>query len=132
MPTCPTKHSVKDGRIHNGKQRFLCRSCGRQVVEHSTKKVIDAETRALVGRLLLERILMAEIARVAQVSEQWFQDYVNARRLRPPVQSKSTPRKRPLKVQYTVQCQDSEVRHDGLWCGPLLTVRKTSSGSGLL
>jgi len=60
MPSCPTctsKHTVKNGRIHNGKQRFLCRACGRQFrsktdmnVENHTHKVIDAETRALVDR----------------------------------------------------------------------------------
>jgi len=82
MPTCPTctsKRTIKNGRIslrhaplHNGKQRFLCRACGRQFVEDPTHKVIDAETRTLVDRLLLERISMAGIARAVQVSEQWL------------------------------------------------------------
>lgn len=46
-------------------------------VEHPANKVIDVETRALVERLLFERISMAGIARAVQVSEQWLQDYVN-------------------------------------------------------
>jgi len=39
--------------------------------------VIDPATRALVDRLLLERISLAGIARAAEVSEQWLQTYVN-------------------------------------------------------
>ena len=33
--------------------------------------------RELIDRLLLERISLAGIARVVQVSEQWLQSYVN-------------------------------------------------------
>ncbi|MEM1009148.1 MAG: IS1 family transposase [Myxococcota bacterium] len=36
MPKCPQCQSeivVKNGRIHNGKQRFLCKSCARQFVQ---------------------------------------------------------------------------------------------------
>jgi transposase-like protein len=69
--------TVKNGRIHNGKQRFKCRDCGRQFIEQPTKKVIAQATRALIDRLLLERISLAGIARVVQVSEQWLQTYVN-------------------------------------------------------
>lgn len=80
MPTCPSCSSaqtVRNGRIHNGKQRFLCHKCGRQFVEQPTKKVIDQAARELIDRLLLERISLAGIARAVQVSEQWLQSYVN-------------------------------------------------------
>ena len=80
MPACPicaSSQTVKNGRIHNGKQRFKCHECGRQFVEQPTKKVIDQATRELIDRLLLERISLAGIARAAQVSEQWLQTYVN-------------------------------------------------------
>lgn len=80
MPECPGCHGtevVNNGHIHNGKQRFKCQHCGRQFVEHPSKKVIDAATRALIDRLLLERISLASIAHAAQVSEPWLQDYVN-------------------------------------------------------
>lgn len=80
MPVCPicaSSQTVKNGRIHNGKQRFKCHDCGRQFIEHSTKKVISPATRELIDRLLLERISLAGIARAAQVSEQWLQTYVN-------------------------------------------------------
>ncbi len=68
---------MKNGRIHNGKQRFLCRQCGRQFVEQPTKKVVNAATRELIDRLLLKRISLCGIARAAQVSETWLQQYVN-------------------------------------------------------
>ncbi|WP_431191294.1 IS1/IS1595 family N-terminal zinc-binding domain-containing protein [Leptolyngbya subtilissima] len=57
--------------IYTGKQRYLCRGCGRQFVENPTKKVINTPMRKLIDRLLLERLSMAGIARAVQVSEQW-------------------------------------------------------------
>ena len=80
MPVCPNcccRRTVKNGRIHNGKQRYLCHECGRQFVEHPQKKMIDSTTRELIDRLLLERISLAGIARAVKVSEQWLQTYVN-------------------------------------------------------
>jgi transposase-like protein len=76
-PTCSSSQTVKNGHIHNGKQRFKCHKCGRQFIEHPQKKVIDQATRELIDRLLLERMSLAGIARAAQVSEQWLQSYVN-------------------------------------------------------
>ena len=80
MPACPNCSSsgtIKNGRIHNGKQRFVCRECGRQFVEQRQKKVIECATRELIDRLLLERISLAGIARAVQVPQQWLQTYVN-------------------------------------------------------
>ncbi len=59
MPSCPNCHSektVKNGHIHNGKQRYKCHECGRQFVENPEKIVISPEKRELIDRLLLERI----------------------------------------------------------------------------
>ena len=97
MPTCPncaSLQTVKNGHIHNGKQRFKCHDCGRQFIEHPTKKVIDPATRALIDRLLLERISLAGIARAAQVSEQWLQTYVNEKYAQVPRTVEVTPKKR--------------------------------------
>jgi transposase-like protein len=85
---------VKNGHIHNGKQRFKCQDCGRQFVEHPTKKVIDPDTRALIDRLLLERISLAGIARCAQVSEQWLQTYVNEKYAQVPRRVNVTSKKK--------------------------------------
>lgn len=96
MPTCPrcqATHTVKNGHIHTGKQRYLCRHCSYQFIEHPADKRIDQSTRELVERLLLERISMAGIARAVQVSEQWLQDYVNAKAAQTPTQAEVQPKK---------------------------------------
>lgn len=80
MPSCPncsSEKTVKNGHIHNGKQRYKCHECGRQFVENPEKIVISQEKRELIDRLLLERISLAGIARVVKVSERWLQTYVN-------------------------------------------------------
>jgi transposase-like protein len=76
-PSCQSTHIVKNGRIHNGKQNFKCRECGRQFVQDPQNKIIDQATKALIDKLLLEKIPFAGIARVAEVSEPWLQNYVN-------------------------------------------------------
>jgi transposase-like protein len=93
-PACTSSQTVKNGHIHNGKQRFKCQDCGRQFVEQPTKKTIDPATRELIDRLLLERISLAGIARAAQVSEQWLQTYVNEKYAQVPRIVQATPKKR--------------------------------------
>ena len=80
MPICPSCSStkiVKNGHIHNGKQRLKCNKCYRQFVENPQKIIISQQKRELIDRLLLERISLAGIARVVKVSERWLQTYVN-------------------------------------------------------
>lgn len=80
MPICPNCDSekiVKNGRIHNGKQRFKCNECNRQFIENPEKTVINQEKRELIDRLLLEKISLAGISRAVKVSEKWLQVYVN-------------------------------------------------------
>jgi transposase-like protein len=80
QPTCPvcqSTHVVKNGKIHNGKQNYKCRECNRQFVQDPQNKIIDQATKALIDKLLLEKIPSAGIARVAGVSEPWLQSYVN-------------------------------------------------------
>lgn len=80
MPSCPECKSeiiVKNGHIHNGKQRFKCKSCARQFVENPVFRVIDDDMKERIDKLLLEKIPLAGIARVEGVSETWLQAYVN-------------------------------------------------------
>lgn len=82
LPPCPTCHSsyvVKNGSIHNGKQNHKCKDCGRQFVQDPQNKIIDEATKRLIDKLLLEKIPLAGIARVAEVSEVWLQQYVNTK-----------------------------------------------------
>jgi transposase-like protein len=80
--TCPSSnstHVVKNCKIHNGKQNFRCRECGRQFVQDPRNKIIDEATKTLIDKLLLEKIPLAGIARVVGGSEPWLQSYVNAK-----------------------------------------------------
>jgi transposase-like protein len=97
MPTCPecqATRPVKNGHIHTGKQRYLCRQCGYQFVEHPTDKRIDQPTRELLDWLLLERLSMAGIARAVQMSEQWLQDYVNDKAAQTATRAEVAPKQR--------------------------------------
>ena len=76
-PSCNSTQVVKNGKIHNGKQNHRCKDCGRQFVEDPQLKRISDDTKALIDALLLERISMASVARVAKVSAPWLQQYVN-------------------------------------------------------
>jgi transposase-like protein len=78
-PSCKSEKIVKNGKIHNGKQNFKCRDCGRQFVQDPQNKIISQKTKNLIDKLLLEKIPLAGIARVTEVSEPWLQTYVNAK-----------------------------------------------------
>ncbi|MGN7611039.1 IS1/IS1595 family N-terminal zinc-binding domain-containing protein, partial [Magnetococcales bacterium HHB-1] len=54
-PKCFSKAIVKNGFIHNGKQNYKCKECGRQFVLHPEKQPISDKTKGLIDRLLLER-----------------------------------------------------------------------------
>ena len=102
-PLCYSDHVIKNGHIHNGKQRFKCCDCGRKFIENSTKITISQQTKSLIDqpkaaalsdRLLLERISLAGIARVTQVSQKWLQNYVNQKYAQIPRQVKVTVKKK--------------------------------------
>ena len=76
-PHCHSEKIVKNGSLTNGKKKYKCNSCKRQFVLNPKKHPISDETKALIDKLLLERISLAGIARVTGVSERWLQDYVN-------------------------------------------------------
>lgn len=103
LPSCPNCSSdavVKNGQSRHGKQNYKCRDCGRQFVKDPQWRAISAEHRAIIDRLLLEKIPLAAIARAMQVSEQWLQTYVNVKyaSLRQEVQVTPKPKHR-LTVQ---------------------------------
>lgn len=75
-PACESKEIKRNGHIHNSKQNYRCKDCGRQFVATPTKRYISQEDRDMVERLLLERISLAGICRVMRVSQGWLLDYV--------------------------------------------------------
>jgi len=76
-PKCGSTKVIKNGTIHNKKQKYQCNDCRRQFVENPQNKIISDETKNFIDKLLLEKLPLAGIARVVDVSEPWLQDYVN-------------------------------------------------------
>ena len=77
---CPRYQSnqiVKNRSSDNGKQKHKCKDCSRQLVVNPQKQAISEETKALIDKLLLERISLAGIVRAVSVSKRWLQNYVN-------------------------------------------------------
>ena len=88
-PSCHSENVIKNGRIHNHTPKFACKACGRRFVENPQNRISE-DKKALIDKLLLERISLAGIARVVEVSERWLQSYVNQK-------YKETPRKVQVK-----------------------------------
>jgi transposase-like protein len=80
--------------MHTGKPKWMCKDCRRQFVHDPQHRVISAETKALIDRLLLERISLAGMARVTGVSPRWLQNYVNDTYENVPRMIQSTPKKK--------------------------------------
>ena len=78
-PRCESTQTVKNGSNHNGKAKRKCKVCGRQFVANPQPRRISSETKALIEKLLLERLSLAAIVRITGVSKRWLQYYVNQR-----------------------------------------------------
>jgi len=66
-PQCGSRLFKRNGRIHTGKQNHKCKACGRAFVLVPENRVITEEQRALIERLLLERISLRGICRTLGV-----------------------------------------------------------------
>jgi insertion element IS1 protein InsB len=71
-PRCQSSRYKKNGHIHNGKQNHQCQDCGRQFVEYFEQSLISDDTRALIERLLVERISLRGICRAVGVNLKWL------------------------------------------------------------
>ncbi len=94
-PRCQSENIIRNGSIHNGKQKYECKECKRQFVENPENKIISSETKALIDRLLYEKIPLAGICRVTGVSETWLQSYVNKKYESVPKQVNVSNKKKP-------------------------------------
>lgn len=92
-PKCGKNKIVKNGMTGYGKQNYRCKNCGRQFVRDNKKKTISQQTKDLIDDLLLEKIPLAGIARVAKVSESWLQKYVNKKYASVPRTFKTTKKR---------------------------------------
>ena len=71
-PQCRSRQYKRNGRIHTGKQNHKCKDCGRAFVLVPENHVITEEQRALIERLLLERISLRGICRALGVGLRWL------------------------------------------------------------
>jgi len=78
-PGCQGIRVVKNGTIHTGKPKWMCKDCRRQFVADPAQPRISDDTKRTIDKLLLERISLAGIVRVTGVSARWLQYYVNAK-----------------------------------------------------
>ena len=117
-PRCQSQAVVRNGSIHNGKQKYLCKDCGRQFVENpqNSNRPIPQETRELIDKLLFERLSLAGIVRVTGVSSDWLQHYVNKKyeqTLREVTVTKKSKRR------LTIECDEMwsfvQNKHDKYW-----------------
>jgi transposase-like protein len=77
-PRCGAAHVVRNGLTRAGSVNLLCRGCGRRFVPDPKRAPITPEREDLVRRLLLERLSLRAVARVAGVSRSWLQRFANA------------------------------------------------------
>jgi insertion element IS1 protein InsB len=75
-PQCHSQHYKKNGHIHNGKQNHRCKRCDRQFVLETDNRLVTAADRALVERLLRERLSLRGICRAVGVSLTWLLDFI--------------------------------------------------------
>src|ERR1700752_2380645 len=78
-PQCGSRWYKRNGHIHTGKQNHRCKVCGRAFVLTPDNSLITAEQRALIERLLLERISLRGISRAVGVGLQWLLQFMATR-----------------------------------------------------
>ena len=78
-PACGSERFKRNGHIHTGKQNNQCNKCGRQFVLHAENRRIGEDQRAMVERLLCEKISLHGICRAVGVSLRWLMDFIVAR-----------------------------------------------------
>ncbi len=75
-PRCGSLKYQRNGHIHNGKQNHQCKDCGCQFVECFEPYLIADEKRALIERLLVERISLRGICRAVGVRLKWLLGFI--------------------------------------------------------
>ena len=122
-PECNSSNIVKYGKIHNGKQRYRCHDCHRQFVPTATKKCISDEQKSLVDKLLLERLSLAAISRIAGISESWIQRYVNNKSI-------YTSESMGVEPSKKTSCSRSALSCNVMSCGHLWDLKRIRNGCG--
>ena len=91
-PKCESENVMRNGLTRHGKQNHKCRDCHRQFSLEPKNKPISEETKALIDKLMLERLSLRAIVRITGVSLTWLQSYINGK-------LRSTPRKLDISIK---------------------------------
>jgi insertion element IS1 protein InsB len=78
-PQCGSRWYKRNGHIHTGKQNHRCKVCGRAFVLTPENSLITEAQRALIERLLLERISLRGICRAVGVGLQGLLQFMGER-----------------------------------------------------
>ena len=81
----------------------MCKDCRRQFVEKREDRIISQETEDITDNLLLEKISLAGIARVTDISEKWLREYVNKKFDEVPKKIEVTEKR---KGKLTIECDE--------------------------
>ncbi len=73
---CGSAKTKQNGHTHYGKQNHFCHGCQRQFVAGGQQWFVSDADKSLINKLLLERISLAGICRVCDVSQTWLLAYV--------------------------------------------------------
>jgi transposase-like protein len=73
---CSRETTKQNGPRHYGKQNYFCPDFQRQFVEGGQKWFVSDSDKSKINKLLLERISLAGICRVCDVSQQWLLRYI--------------------------------------------------------
>lgn len=76
-PRCSATHVVRNGANAAGTPTYRRRGCGRRFVAAPAKGPVPEDRKALVLRLLGERLSLRAIARITGLSRSWPQPFVN-------------------------------------------------------
>jgi IS1 family transposase len=75
-PQCGSARCKRNGHTQSGKQNHRCQDCARQFVVNAENRLIGEADRALVKRLLAERLSLRGVCRAVQVSLGWLVGFV--------------------------------------------------------
>lgn len=102
-PRCNSENTLRNGNTAYGKPKYMCKDCRKQIIENPVIRKISEEKKALIDKLLLERISLAGICRAVGVSERWLQSYVNGKY--ESVRQKAEPVAKK-KTRLTIRCDE--------------------------
>ena len=75
---CKSENVVKNGKSNQGKQRYLCKECGRIFVENPERKHYPEDLKKIAIRLYTDGVEIAVIARSLEVPYETVRSWIRA------------------------------------------------------